>query len=92
MSVIRERNGKIMYNIIRVSAALFFLTPGAARSFFSGKSRKERMGGAYSRLWLLSNVNKALNYTFPLFRKNLKKGVSSPLIFKIIVWYNRAVS
>ena len=37
-------------------AALFFLTPGAARSFFSGKSRKERMGGALRRVSHLSGT------------------------------------
>ncbi len=38
------------------SAALFFLTPGAARSFFSGKSRKERMGGRIKQLTSCDHV------------------------------------
>jgi hypothetical protein len=39
------------------AAALFFLTPGAARSFFSGKSRKERMGGASKQVTSFAGEN-----------------------------------
>ena len=60
--------------LIRVSA-LFFLTPGAAHSFFSAR-RKERMGGALRRLRCANMYSTPRLYSYPIAKRKTFFAVS----------------